>query len=112
VLESSVNFGGLLISVYQINKTGTRYTSGAKVPAEILEDQGSNPAGGNGVCFLLSKNAQETNQTSFSTWDRVALNNGNRGVKLTIRLRPLPWSRIVGALILEEDLHMLGEWST
>ena len=92
---------GALISVYQISKTGTLYTSDANLPAQVLDDQGSNPGGGNGVVFFLLKNAQETNQISFSTWDRVALNNGNRRVKLTIRVRTLPWSRIAGALILE-----------
>lgn len=35
-------FWGLLISVYQICKTGT-HTSGAKVPSQVLADQGSNP---------------------------------------------------------------------
>ena len=48
-------FWELLISVYQISKTGTR-TSGAKVPAQVLDAQGSNPGGGNGVfVFFCSR---------------------------------------------------------
>jgi len=44
---------GLLISVYQISKTGTRDTSGAKVPTQVMDDQGSNPGGGKGA-FVFS----------------------------------------------------------
>ena len=50
------SFWGLLISVYQISKTGTRDTSGAKVPTQVMDDHGSNPGGGNGAfVFFCSR---------------------------------------------------------